>query len=136
MAIQKIETLINSNGYIKNLIQEWKMKSIEEQRAYSDKLKETITLIDSLSKDIVVSYLGARNILVFIRQSLEADLPYTFLPDEEVIIKGKRTIKGIVVKHCEQDMKSLLVKPIDNVFKSEMIVAESSLEKVKGGVAI
>lgn len=111
---------------IKQTVAEWKDKPHEDQFAFCETISEKIREIDKQSKTQSID-LSHRNTLVAIVGELHAKLPFRFSVHDKVIITFGRHIKGVVKELVDPSMRSILVRPLDTVYKEEMIVCESLL---------
>lgn len=114
---------------IKSTVAAWKDKPHDEQFKFCDQLSKQIRAIDrqifDRQKDIDYSH---RNTLVNIRRELHRELPFHFAVDDKVTVKFDRRIKGVVKKLMDPADRSILIKPVDNVYKETFIVPETLLE--------
>lgn len=110
---------------VRETVIEWKSKSIEEQKVFCNLLRSTIQAMDKLPFDQID--LAHRNELVEINRELQRDHPFDFQLHDNVIVKFDRPIKGVVKKFISQEDRSILITPIDNLYKEEFIISECCL---------
>lgn len=114
---------------VKSTVAEWKDKPHDEQFKFCDQLGDQIRAIDrqifDRQKDIDYSH---RNTLVNIVRELRRELPFRFKVGDTVTVKFERRIKGVVKELLDPSDRSVLIKPVDNVYKETFIVPESLLE--------
>lgn len=120
---------IEDTQKVNQTIEHWQEKSVEEKRSFCQKLSKEIQKIDrkQMSGDSDINY-SYRNTLVSIKRELQKSIPFQFDIGQKVVIKYGRRIKGIVKKYDDISTKSLLVMPIDKLFKEPIIVTERLLE--------
>lgn len=124
-----MDTAVEDFEKINQTVEDWKDKSVEEKRSFCQKLTKEIRQMDreQLENNHQINY-SYRNTLVQIKRELQKSIQFQFDIGEKVMIKYGRRIKGIVKRHDDISIKSLLVMPIDKQYKEPMIVTESLLE--------
>ncbi|MEB2277030.1 hypothetical protein LAV82_23710 [Bacillus sp. ILBB4] len=110
---------------VKEVVAEWKSKSIQEQKEFCILLRRQIQKLDKLPFDAI--NLTHRNELVEIKRKIQCDLPFDYQLYDKVIVKFDRPIKGIVKELISREDRTILIKPIDNLYKDEFIISECSL---------
>lgn len=100
-------------------------KQLEEKRLNVQFLKQEIMKLDSLKEKVDYT---ERNNLVKEMKKLQKDIPYSYQLDELVIVTMfRRPFKARVKKQIDLESKLVLVKPIDHIYKEEVILSEESL---------
>lgn len=104
------------------------VNSIEGKKQFATLLSMMIQDIDMEGK-YTKENLQRRNKMVNELREVNKQIPLEFEEGEEVRVKLKRLIKGIISKIHSKDERSYLIKPIDSLYSEPFIVPESLLLK-------